>query len=73
GEVADPGLVGAAIKRLWKQAKFSTKKVTLGVANQRVVVRPAEMPAMDDDELRTAIEFQADELIPLPLADAVLD
>ncbi|MFV1989593.1 MAG: type IV pilus assembly protein PilM, partial [Acidimicrobiales bacterium] len=73
GEVADPGIVGDAIKRLWKQAKFSTKKVALGVANQRVVVRPAEMPAMDDDELRTAIEFQADELIPLPLADAVLD
>ena len=34
GEVADPGIVGDAIKRLWKQAKFSTKKVALGVANQ---------------------------------------
>lgn len=73
GEVADPGIVGDALKRLWKQAKFSTKKVALGVGNQRVVVRPAEMPAMEHDELRTAIEFQADELIPLPLAEVVLD
>ncbi|MEM9714086.1 MAG: type IV pilus assembly protein PilM, partial [Actinomycetota bacterium] len=73
GEVAEPTLVSQALKRLWREVGFSTKKVIIGVGNQRVVVRPDELPEMDDDELRQAIEFKADELIPIPLEDAVLD
>ncbi len=73
GEVAEPGAVAFALKRLWREAGFSTKKVILGVGNQRVVVRPAELPEMDPSDLRSAIEFQADELIPIPLTEAILD
>ncbi|MEM9037707.1 MAG: type IV pilus assembly protein PilM [Actinomycetota bacterium] len=73
GEVAEPSLVTQALKRLWREVGFSTKKVIVGVGNQRVVVRPDTLPEMDDDELRQAIEFKADELIPIPLEDAVLD
>ncbi|MEO1062604.1 MAG: type IV pilus assembly protein PilM [Actinomycetota bacterium] len=73
GEVAEPTIVSQALKRLWREVGFSTKKVIIGVGNQRVVVRPDELPEMDDDELRQAIEFKADELIPIPLEDAVLD
>ena len=73
GEVAEPGAVAFALKRLWREAGFSTRKVILGVGNQRVVVRPAELPEMDADDLRSAIEFQADELIPIPLDEAILD
>lgn len=73
GEVADPGAVASAIRKLWKNTRFGSKKVHLGLGNQRVVVRPTELPDMGEDELRSAIEFQADELIPLPLSDAILD
>ncbi len=34
GEVVDTDAVAAAIKQLWSQAKFSSKKVVVGVANQ---------------------------------------
>ncbi len=44
GEVVDTDAVAAAIKQLWAQAKFSTKKVVVGVANQKVVVRQATFP-----------------------------
>ena len=73
GEVVDSAEVSAAIKRLWREAGFSSKRVVVGVGNQRVVVRPTEMPAMADDDLRSAVEFQAQELIPIPLEEAVLD
>ena len=73
GEVIDIGEVAAALKRLWREAGFSTKKVIVGVGNQRVIVRPAEMPAMPEGDLKSAVEFQAQELIPIPLDEAILD
>lgn len=73
GEVIDPPAVAAALRRLWKDAGFTSKKVVVGVANQRVVARTAELPSMPDSEMRTALQYQVQELIPIPLADAVLD
>ena len=52
----------------------SRKTVRLGVANQRVAVRTLRLPLIeDDDELETAIRFQAQDHIPMPLDQAVLD
>ena len=73
GEVVDVLEVSAALKRLWREAGFSSKKVVVGVGNQRVIVRPADMPAMPEKDLRSAVEFQAQELIPIPLEEAILD
>lgn len=73
GEVVDPAAVGAAIRRLWKEAGFTTRQVVVGVGNQRVVVRQADLPDMPVDDLRSAIAFQAQELIPIPVEDAILD
>lgn len=73
GEVVDPGAVASALRRLWRDAGFTTKKVVVGVANQRVVARTTTIAAMSEAELRTALQYQVQELIPIPLADAVLD
>ena len=45
----------------------------IGVASPRVLVRTVDLPTMSDDELAGALRFQAQELIPIPLEDAVLD
>ena len=45
-----------------------------GVANQRVVVRTLRLPQIEDrKELETAVRFQAQDHIPMPLEQAVLD
>jgi hypothetical protein len=44
GEVVDVDVVAGALKELWAQAKFSTRKVIVGVANQKVVVRQVDLP-----------------------------
>jgi type IV pilus assembly protein PilM len=73
GEVIDVELVAAALKKLWSEAKFSSKRVALGVANQRVVVRQADVPWMEPDELRKSLSYQVADLIPMPIEQAILD
>jgi type IV pilus assembly protein PilM len=73
GEVQDTDAVAAAIRQLWAQAKFSTKKVVVGVANQKVVVRQVELPWMPENELRKSLSFQVQDYVPLPIDEAVLD
>jgi len=72
GEVADPDGLAAALKALYSRQKFS-KRVRLGIANQRVVVRTLRLPAIEDPkEMEAAIRFQAQEQIPMPIDQAVL-
>jgi type IV pilus assembly protein PilM len=73
GEVADPQLVAEAIKHLWSTAKFSSKKVILGVSNQKVVVRQVDLPWMPTDELRKSLALQVQDFIPIPVEQAILD
>jgi type IV pilus assembly protein PilM len=73
GEVHDPQAVAAAITKLWKRLGLTGKAVHVGVANRRVVVRTIEMPAMSQEDLESAIKFQAQEHMPIPLDEAVMD
>jgi type IV pilus assembly protein PilM len=73
GEVADADSVAQALKDLFASNKLS-KQVRLGVANQRVVVRTVRLPAIEDPkEMEAAVRFQAEEQIPMPLDQAVLE
>jgi len=73
GEVADAETLGAVLKELFGEQKLS-RSVRVGIANQRVAVRTMRLPAIDDrDELETAIRFQAQDHIPMPLEQSVLD
>src|SRR3954447_10009224 len=73
GEVVDAPAVAAAIRRLWREAGFRSRTVIVGVGNQRVVVRQADLPAMSDEDMRSALQFQAADLIPIPIEEAILD
>jgi type IV pilus assembly protein PilM len=73
GEVVDVERLADELKSFWKSSGFTGKRFSLGVANQKVVVRTMDFPVMAEKELRAAIEYQAQEAIPIPLADAILD
>jgi type IV pilus assembly protein PilM len=73
GEVADPDSVADALKSLFSTNRLS-KQVRLGVGNQRVVVRTLRLPAIEDPkEMEAAVRFQAEEQMPMPLDQAVLE
>ncbi len=73
GEVADGERLAAALKQLFAENKLS-KRVRLGIGNQRVVIRTMRLPAIEDPkEMEAAIRFQAEEQVPMPLDQAVLE
>jgi type IV pilus assembly protein PilM len=73
GEVLDPERLAAALKSLFSKHKLS-KRVRLGIGNQRVVVRTVRLPAIEDPkEMEAAVRFQAQEQVPMPLDQAVLE
>lgn len=73
GEVVDASAVSTAIRRLWKDAGFSSKRVVTGVAGLRVVARTTELPRLSDEDLRTSLPFHVRELIPIPVDEAIID
>jgi type IV pilus assembly protein PilM len=73
GEVADADGLGDALKELFSENKLP-KTVRLGIANQRVAVRSLRLPLIEDkDELDTAVRFQAQDQLPMPLEQSVLE
>lgn len=73
GEVADTEALGDALKELFAAQKIS-KNVRLGIANQRVAVRTLRLPVIEDKkELETAVRFQAQDQLPMPLEQSVLE
>jgi type IV pilus assembly protein PilM len=73
GQVVDPDTVASALRELFAEHKLS-KRVRLGIANQRVVVRTVRLPAIDDPaELDAAVRFSAQEQIAMPLDQAMID
>ncbi|MDQ3532780.1 MAG: type IV pilus assembly protein PilM [Actinomycetota bacterium] len=73
GEIRDSGAVSQAISQLWKRVKIRSKKVILGIANQRVVVRQIELPFLEEKEFRASLQFQVADHIPMPVDSAELD
>lgn len=72
-EVAEPQTVASALRALWAESKFSHKDVVLGVGNQRVLVRDLDLPSMPLAQLRAALPFQVQDMIPVAVEDALLD
>ena|SRR5215210_1980461 len=73
GEVADHDLLAYELREFWASHSFKGKTVYLGVANQKVVVRLLDFPRMSPEDLKGAISFEAQDHIPMPIEEAILD
>jgi type IV pilus assembly protein PilM len=73
GEVADVETLASVLKEMFKEHKLD-RRVRVGVANQRIVVRTLELPPVEDRaELEAAVRFLAQDELPMPLEEAVID
>jgi type IV pilus assembly protein PilM len=73
GEVLDESLLSDTLREVFKDERLG-RQVRIGVANQRTVLRVLELPPVTDrKELAQAVRFQAEDQIPMPLSNAVLD
>ncbi|MBA2475588.1 MAG: type IV pilus assembly protein PilM [Actinobacteria bacterium] len=74
GEVKNPQALGVALGDFFARHELPTKSVRLGVANNRIGVRAFQIAGVvDETQLGNAIRFRAQELLPIPLEEAVLD
>jgi type IV pilus assembly protein PilM len=73
GEVVDVETLAGVLRTMFAEHKLG-RRVRLGVANQRIVMRTLDLPPLSDaKELASAVRFQAPEQIPMPLEQAVLE
>jgi type IV pilus assembly protein PilM len=73
GEVLEPNTVAQTLKRLWKQAGFTSKNIVLGMGNQRVLARDLTVPKMSLQRIRESLPFTVQDMLPVPASDALLD
>jgi type IV pilus assembly protein PilM len=73
GEVIEPNTVAGALRQLWQIGKFRTKDVVLGVGNQRVLSRDLTIPKTSREQIRESLPFQVQDMLPVPVGDAILD
>ena len=74
GEIRDSQALTDALKRFFELHKLPKKGVRLGLSNNRIGVRVFEIEGVvDARQLENAIRFRAEEVLPIPLDEAVLD
>lgn len=61
------------IKAVVEEGAFKTKRVSTAVSGRSVIVRYVNMMKMADEELRSAIKYEADKYIPFEIEDVILD
>jgi type IV pilus assembly protein PilM len=70
GEVVDVDTLAEVLRALFAEHKLG-HRVRLGVANQRIVMRMLDLPPLRDaKEISSAVRFQAQDHIPMPLEQA---
>jgi type IV pilus assembly protein PilM len=73
GEVVDQAALSDALRELFAENKLG-KRVRVGIANQRTMMRTLELPPVTErKELASAVRFMAQDQLPMPLSNAVLD
>ena len=66
-------VITEALKELWEEAGLG-KRVRLGIANQRIVVRTLDLPPLEDPKaLDAAVRVEAPDHIPMPMDEAIID
>jgi type IV pilus assembly protein PilM len=71
--VVSRAAVSGAIKQVWRDASFSSKDVVIGIGSSTTAVREIDVPFMPMNQLRLSLPFQVQEMLPMPVDEAILD
>ena len=72
GLVTHADRLAGELKAFFAEHRFS-KRVRVGLATPRTVLRVIDLPPLDERDIRAALMMQAQERIPMPLDRAVMD
>ena len=60
------------IKKLHKEAQISSKDVTIALPEEKVFTRIIKFPLLTDQEIASAIKWEAEQYIPIPISEAII-
>ncbi len=72
GEIVDVDRFAVALRALWAQAGFASRRVVLGLDARAAVIRRVEMPALPPAELAQAARYDIGELLNYPVEEALV-
>lgn len=70
---ADQQKLAILIRDLVAQSGISTRNVAVGLPSQKVFTTITDVDSLSGEELAKSIRYQADSLIPTPIADSKID
>jgi len=70
---ADQQKVIQVVRELLEQAKITTRDVAVGLPSNKVFTTVVDMDRLNQGELEKSLMYQADSLIPTPVAESKLD
>ena len=65
-------VLAAAIKKLYKEAKISSKEVAISLPEPQVYMRTVQFPLLTDSEISSAVKWEAEQYIPIPKEEAII-
>lgn len=72
GLITQPEALARELRALFAEHKLS-RRVRVGLATPRTILRVIDLPPLDEDDVRLVLPMQARDRIPMPLESAVLD
>lgn len=61
------------IKKLLKDAKINSRDVSIALPETQVFTRVMQFPLLNESEIASAVKWEAEEYIPIPIKDAVIE
>ena len=65
--------LAGVIKKLLADAKISAKTVNISLPETQVFTRVMQFPLLNDSEIASAVKWEAEEYIPIPLKEAIVE
>jgi type IV pilus assembly protein PilM len=60
------------IKKLYKEAKINSREVSIALSESSVYSRIVKFPMLTDSEIASAVRWEAEQYIPIPAAEAII-
>lgn len=64
--------LASIVQKLFSDAKISSRDVSISIPESQAFTRTLRFPLLTDEEIASAVKWEAEEYIPIPIAEAVV-
>jgi type IV pilus assembly protein PilM len=65
--------IALAVKKLINDAKITTRKFSISIPESQSFTRIIKFPLLNDQEVASAVKWEAEEYIPIPIQEAIIE